>query len=63
MYGDVTRIERKQLYEEVWSTPMVQLAKRYGISDVGLTKVCKKLGIPVPGRGYWQKIKSGKRVS
>ncbi len=62
MYGEVTRIEREELYDEVWSTPMVRLAKRYGISDVGLAKVCKKLKIPVPGRGYWQKIKSGKRV-
>jgi hypothetical protein len=62
MCEETTRIERQKLYEEVWSTPMVQLAKRYGISDVGLAKVCRKLGIPVPGRGYWQKIKSGKRV-
>jgi hypothetical protein len=62
MYGEGVRIEREKLYEEVWSTPMVRLAQGYGISDVGLAKVCKKLKIPVPSRGYWQKIKSGKRV-
>lgn len=31
---------------------------RYGLSDVGLVKICKKLGIPVPGRGYWAKVKA-----
>ena len=62
MYGEVDRIERQKLYDEVWSTPMSRLAERYGISDVGLAKICKKLRIPVPGRGYWQKIKSGKKI-
>jgi hypothetical protein len=46
-------IKREDLYEQVWSTPMTKLAKEYQISDVGLAKICKKLKIPVPGRGYW----------
>ena len=46
-----TTIERQKLYEEVWTTPMSTLAKTYGISDVGLRKVCKKLGVPLPGSG------------
>lgn len=33
---------------------------RYGPSDVGLVKICKKLGIPVPPRGYWAKVKAGR---
>jgi hypothetical protein len=45
--------DRDALYEEVWSTPMRTLAQKYGISDVGLAKVCRKLSIPLPGRGYW----------
>jgi hypothetical protein len=56
------RIERQELYDEVWSTPMVILSRTYGISDVGLTKVCKKLNIPVPGRGYWRKKEVGQQV-
>jgi hypothetical protein len=51
--------DRDSLYEEVWGTPMVKLAKKYGISDVGLTKVCRKLAIPVPGRGYWAQKDAG----
>jgi hypothetical protein len=27
------------------------VAPRYGLSDVGLVKICKTLGIPVPLRG------------
>jgi len=34
------RITRKDLYEQVWSEPMVKLAKKYGVSDVGLRKRC-----------------------
>lgn len=46
---------REELYEEVWSAPVRKVAKKYGISDVGLAKVCRKLSIPLPGRGYWTK--------
>ena len=53
--GKEIRIERAQLYEEVWSEPITKLAEKYFISDVGLLKICKKLNIPVPGRGYWSK--------
>lgn len=51
--------DRDSLYEEVWATPMAKLARKYGISDVGLAKVCRKLAIPVPGRGYWAKKEAG----
>ena len=53
---------REELYEEVWSTPMQKLAGKYGISDVGLAKVCRKLEIPVPGRGHWAKKEAGQEV-
>lgn len=54
------RITRKDLYEQVWAEPMVRLAKKYGVSDVGLRKRCIKLNIPVPPIGYWQKKEFGK---
>jgi len=44
--------DRIKLYAEVWEKPTVQLAKEYGISDVGLGKVCRQLNIPKPSRGY-----------
>jgi len=45
-------ITRKELYDQIWSRPMIKVAANYGISDVGLNKICKKHRIPVPGRGY-----------
>ena len=59
---DNITIDRSDLYKEVWQTPMTRLAKKYGISDNGLRKICKKLNIPLPGSGYWMKIKHGKKV-
>jgi hypothetical protein len=38
------------------------LAAKYGISDVGLAKVCRKLMIPLPGRGHWAKKEAGQNV-
>jgi len=51
---------REQLYEAVWSMPIVQLAKRYGLSDFGLAKVCKRHQVPRPGLEYWSKNQHGK---
>lgn len=55
--------EREALYNEVWAEPMIIVAKRYGMSDNGLRKHCKKLGIPLPTSGYWAKLKAGKNVA
>jgi hypothetical protein len=52
-------VTREQLYEEVWSTPLTALSKKYGISDVALGKICSRLNVPKPGLGYWAKIDAG----
>lgn len=56
------KISRQELYDLVWSKPMTSLAKEYNISDNGLRKICKKLSIPLPELGYWQKVQYGKKV-
>jgi hypothetical protein len=48
----MSRYDRQKIYEEIWSEPMQHVVKRYGISDVGLEKVCRKLNVPRPERGY-----------
>ena len=53
---------REELYAEVWKQPLVKAARKYGISAVMLGKVCRKLQIPLPGRGYWIKKEFGKPV-
>lgn len=57
------RVEREKLYEEVWAEPMSSLAKRYNVSDVALAKVCRKLSVPVPPRGYWARVRNGYKVT
>jgi hypothetical protein len=56
------RLTREELYEQVWSEPLVQLAKKFGISDVALAKRCRRMRIPLPGLGYWAKKQHGKPV-
>lgn len=53
------RYDREQLYRQVWEQPMQKLAKEYGVSDVALSKTCRKLRVPVPGRGFWAKKNAG----
>lgn len=55
-------LTREQLYELVWSEPMRTLAKQIGISDVAIAKHCRKSDVPVPERGYWNKLQAGKSV-
>lgn len=55
-------LTREQLYEQVWTTPMRHLARSYGLSDVGLAKLCKRHAIPTPPVGYWTKVAHGKAV-
>lgn len=54
-------LSREDLYELVWSKPMLDLAKDFGISDVALAKRCRRLAIPVPGRGYWARVDAGQK--
>lgn len=54
--------DRQQLLDEVWSTPVTHLAERYGLTDVGFKKLCSRLQIPTPPRGFWAKRKAGKKV-
>lgn len=55
-------LSRVELYKMVWSEPVWTLANKYGLSDRGLAKICARMEIPVPGRGYWQKRKYGWQI-
>jgi hypothetical protein len=60
MMRATTTITRKRLYDQVWSEAIIRLAQRYGMSNVGLAKICRKHDIPRPPRGYWAKKEFGK---
>ena len=57
-----TELSVEELYQLVWEKPMQALAKEFGISDVGLAKICKRNNIPRPERGYWAKLYSGRKI-
>lgn len=62
MNDETIRFTREQLYKKVWSKPVSGLAKEWGISDVGLAKICRRYNIPRPGLGYWRRKELGYRV-
>ncbi len=52
----------QQLYDRVWAEPIQRLSKDFGLSDVGLAKLCRRHDVPVPGRGYWRRKQTGHKV-
>lgn len=55
-------LDREALYDRVWSEPVDRLAKSWGLTGRGLGKLCARLRIPVPPRGYWARVQHGQRV-
>lgn len=53
MGWDAIHLTREELFEKVWSQPTRKLAEEYGISDVGLAKICKRLNILRRPQGFW----------
>ncbi len=62
MRGELIVLRREELFDRVWSEPVSTLAVEYGISGVALAKICKRMGLPAPSRGYWARKAAGKRV-
>ena len=62
MNDNRVKLTRQELYDEVWEQPMTKLAPTYGLSDIGLAKVCRKHDIPRPPIGYWAKVAHGKTI-
>jgi hypothetical protein len=60
--SEVVAFTRNELYEKIWNTPTIKLARDFGLSDVALGKICKKHSIPKPPLGYWAKLTHGKAV-
>jgi AcrR family transcriptional regulator len=46
-------LSRGELHARVWAQPLAAVAAELGVSRSGLAKICDRLLIPVPGRGYW----------
>jgi hypothetical protein len=53
---------REELHKLVWEVPGTHLAKRFGVSDVALAKICRRLDVPRPPPGWWAKKAAGRKV-
>ena len=42
---------------------MSRQAAQYGLSGNGLAKICRRLDVPYPARGYWARKEAGKKVN
>jgi hypothetical protein len=53
-------VSREELYELVWSIPMIKVAEKFSVSGSYMARVCSVLNVPHPERGYWAKLQVGK---
>jgi hypothetical protein len=54
-----TILTRQNLYADVWTVPIGQLAHRLGITPAKLRDVCKTMQVPTPPHGHWNAYKAG----
>lgn len=52
-------MSREELFAMVWERPTSEIAIELGISDVAVGKLCQKLQVPKPSRGYWARVEAG----
>ncbi len=55
------KLSREELLALVWEKPTSEIAKELGLSDVAIGKLCTKLQVPKPPRGYWARMQAGQR--
>lgn len=53
-------LSRTALYELVWSKPMTEIARLYGVRNDHVAKACDRHDVPRPPTGHWQKLTYGK---
>lgn len=52
-------LTRQELYDAVWTRPVSELAREFGVSEYTLWQICKHHDIPRPGLHYWHRLKRG----
>ena len=56
---DMITTTRELLYQEIWLEAISKVAAKYGVSDNGLRKKCRKFSIPTPDNKYWGQYHAG----
>ena len=55
-------LTRRELYDLVWSKPIMKLAEEFGLFNKRLAKICTRYRIPTLPSGYWAKLAAGKKI-
>lgn len=53
-------VSRQELYDRIWTTPVTELCREYGIRTADLVELCERHDIPRPPNGHWVKKLHGK---
>ena len=56
------KLSRAELHELVWSRPMTEIAREFGVRDQHLAQICDSYDVARPPTGHWQKVQYGKSV-
>lgn len=56
------KLSRAQIHELVWSKPMTEIAREFGVRDQHIARACDGADIARPRAGYWQKVEQGKPI-
>lgn len=60
--SDMLRMTRAELHALVWSKPMTEIARDYGVRDQYVARACDDHDIARPRAGHWQRVDHGKAV-
>jgi hypothetical protein len=60
--GNMVRLSRVELHDLVWSKPMTEIARQFGVRDQHIARACDDADIARPRAGHWQNIEHGKSV-
>lgn len=55
-----TPLTREALYALVWAEPMLKVAAKFDVSSSYMARICSRMNVPRPERGYWAKLAVGK---
>lgn len=56
-------ISRLELFELIWSKPMIHAGAELGLTGTGLKKICLTHEIPLPPQGWWAKLAAGHKLA